>query len=87
LNGVQGRCGYGPRLPLIVVSPFAKTNFVDHSTTDQSSILRFIEDNWGTGSIGGGSFDELAGQITNMFDFSNTASGTRKLLLDPGSGN
>jgi phospholipase C len=70
-----------------VVSPFAKTNFVDHSTTDQSSILRFIEDNWGTGSVGGGSFDELAGQITNMFDFSNAASGTRKLLLDPGSGN
>jgi phospholipase C len=87
LNGIEGRCGYGPRLPLIVVSPFAKTNFVDHSTTDQSSILRFVEDNWGTGSIGGGSFDELAGQITNMFDFSNTASGSRKLLLDPGSGN
>jgi phospholipase C len=87
LNGVQGRCGYGPRLPLIVVSPFAKENFVDHSTTDQSSILRFIEDNWGTGQIGGGSFDELAGQITNMFDFSNKAFGSRKLLLDPSSGN
>jgi len=87
LNGVQGRCGYGPRLPLIVVSPFAKENFVDHSTTDQSSILRFIEDNWGTGQIGGGSFDELAGQITNMFDFGNKAFGSRKLLLDPGSGN
>jgi len=87
LNGIQGRCGYGPRLPPIVVSPFAKENFVDHSTTDQSSILRFIEDNWGTGQIGGGSFDELAGQITNMLDFSNKGFGSRKVLLDPGSGN
>ena len=42
----QGRCGYGPRLPLLVISPFAKQNYVDHTMTDQSSILRFIEDNW-----------------------------------------
>jgi phospholipase C len=41
----QGRCGYGPRLPLMVILPFAKVNFVDHTVTDQSSILRFIEDN------------------------------------------
>ena len=26
----QGRCGYGPRLPLIVISPYAKQNYVDH---------------------------------------------------------
>lgn len=46
-NGAyQGRCGYGPRLPLLIISPFAKENFVDHSITDQSSILRFIDDNW-----------------------------------------
>jgi phospholipase C len=88
-NGVviQGRCGYGPRQPLLVISPFAKANFVDHSTTDLSSILRFIEDNWGTGQIGGGSFDTLAGQITNMFDFSNTAYGSRRLILNPNTGN
>ena len=42
----QDRCGYGPRLPLLVISPWARQNFVDHSITDQSSILRFIEDNW-----------------------------------------
>src|ERR1035441_450199 len=38
----NGRCGYGPRLPLLVISPYAKTNFVDHRVTDQSSIIRFI---------------------------------------------
>jgi phospholipase C len=65
----EGRCGYGPRLPLLVVSPFAKRNFVDHTVTDQTSILRFIEDNWQLGRVGGGSFDELAGSLLGMFDF------------------
>lgn len=71
LDGIQGRCGYGPRLPLLVVSPYAKKNFVDHTLTDQSSILRFIEDNFGLGRIGGGSFDSLAGPLRNMFDFTD----------------
>jgi len=52
LGGYQTRCGYGPRQPLLVISPFAKRNFVDHTVTDQSSVLRFIEDNWETGRIG-----------------------------------
>ena len=59
----QDRCGYGPRLPLLVVSPFARQNYVDHSITDQSSILRFIEDNWGTGRLGNQSFDAKAGSL------------------------
>jgi phospholipase C len=67
----QGRCGYGPRLPLMVISPFAKENFVDHTLTDQSSIIRFVEDNWlGGKRIGSGSFDAIAGPVNNMFDFS-----------------
>ena len=48
----QGRCGYGPRMPLLVISPYAKVNYVDHGVTDQASILRFIEDNWNLGRIG-----------------------------------
>ena len=44
----QGRCGYGPRLPMVVVSPYAKQNFVDHTLTDQTSVIRFVED---TGSV------------------------------------
>jgi phospholipase C len=42
---------------------------VDHSVTDQSSILRFIEDNWNLGRIGNQSFDALADPLTNLFDF------------------
>ncbi len=84
---IEGRCGYGPRLPLIVISPWAKENFVDNTLTDQSSILRFIEDNWSTGRIGGGSFDAVAGKINHMFDFDDRHHGSiRRLLLDPSTG-
>jgi phospholipase C len=44
LSNAELRCGYGPRLPLLVISPYARSNFVDHSITDQTSILRFVED-------------------------------------------
>ncbi len=66
-----GRCGYGPRQPLVVVSPWARQNFVDHTVTDQTSIIHFVEDNWLGGSrIGQGSFDGIANSISQMFNFS-----------------
>jgi phospholipase C len=84
----QDRCGYGPRQPLLVISPYAKSNFVDHTTTDQSSILRFIEDNWQTGRIGNFSFDAKAGSLVNMFSFppNGPVGGPNKLFLDPVTG-
>jgi phospholipase C len=81
----NARCGYGPRQPLLVVSPYAKQNYVDHALTDQSSILRFIEDNWSLGRIGGGSMDAKAGSIQGMFDFTSGAKAP-KVFLDPSSG-
>ncbi len=81
----QDQCGYGPRIPLLVVSPFAKTNFVDHTLTDQTSILRFIEDNWKLGRIGNQSFDTKAGSIMNMFDFAQGFC-AGKVFLDPATG-
>lgn len=82
----QDRCGYGPRTPLLVISPYSKVNFVDHSLTDQTSILRFIEDNWNLGRIGNQSFDAKAGSIMNMFNFTKGQSSTQKLFLDPTTG-
>ena len=83
----QGRCGYGPRLPLLLISPYAKQNYVDHTMTDQTSILRFIEDNWLEGQrIGNGSFDALAGTVNGMFDFSHHRDNDRRLFLDEYSG-
>jgi len=83
---IQGRCGYGPRVPLLMISPYAKENFVDHTLTDQSSILRFIEDNWHTGRIGNGSFDGLAGTLNHMFDFTARSSRDRRLFLKSDTG-
>ncbi|MDQ2832601.1 MAG: alkaline phosphatase family protein [Acidobacteriota bacterium] len=85
----QGRCGYGPRLPLMVISPWAKKNSIDSTVTDQSSIPRFIEDVFLSGTrIGGGSFDSIAGPLTSMFDFSNGATPPNPniVTLDPTTG-
>jgi phospholipase C len=77
----------GPRQPLLVISPWAKQNFVDNTLTDQSSVVRFIEDNFlGSQRIGQGSADANAGPLTNMFDFSQRTGQAPALLLDPSSG-
>ncbi|MFE1856355.1 phospholipase C [Streptomyces sp. NPDC059489] len=68
-GGYADRCGPGTRQPLLVVSPYSKVNKVDHTRTDQSSIIRFIEDNWHTSRIGDHSFDAAAGSLGGMFDF------------------
>jgi phospholipase C len=81
----NGRCGYGPRLPLLVISTYAKKNYVDHAVTDQSSILRFIEDNWNLGRIGSGSTDIIAGSLNGLFDFDDRGCAS-KLILDPVTG-
>jgi phospholipase C len=81
----QGRCGYGARMPLLVISPYAKQNFVDHTVTDQSSILRFVEDNWLNGQRIAGSFDAIAGTLDNMFNF-DAAPSTTTLVLSETSG-
>jgi phospholipase C len=75
------RCGFGPRLPLMVISPYAKPNFVDGTLTDQTSVLKFIEDNWSLGRIGGNSLDTKAGTLTSMFDF-NPKKATPAVKLD-----
>ncbi|WP_422919637.1 phospholipase C [Rhizosaccharibacter radicis] len=83
---VNGRCGPGTRVPLIVISPWARQNFVAHHQTSQASIVRFIEDNWLDGErIGGGSFDADAGSIEEMFDFHGLPR-LLPLLLDPSTG-
>jgi phospholipase C len=85
----QGRCGYGPRQPFLVISPWAKKNVVDSTVTDQSSITRFIEDVFlSSQRIGGGSFDSIAGPLTNMFNFTNGAvvPNPNVVLLNPTTG-
>jgi phospholipase C len=84
-DGPGARCGYGPRLPLLALSPYAKENYVSHALTDQTSILRFIEDNWLDGArISEISFDRKAGSLLDMFNLARPVM--RRLLLDPATG-
>ncbi|MCF3962592.1 phospholipase C [Streptomyces fuscigenes] len=68
-GGYKDRCGPGARQPLMVISPYSKVNHIDHTRTEQASITRFIEQNWGTRDIGDHSFDRRAGSLASMFDF------------------
>jgi phospholipase C len=88
INGVpvNGRCGPGTRIPFLVISPWAKRNYVDHTPIVEASVTRFIEDNWLNGQrVGGGSFDATAGSIMGMFDFREGPRNS-KLFLDPVTG-
>jgi phospholipase C len=80
------RCGVGPRQPLLVISPWAKQNFVDNTFTDQSSVVRFIEGNWSLGRLGGGSADSAAGNLENAFDFNQKFGHAPAVILDDNTG-
>ncbi|WP_068084868.1 phospholipase C [Novosphingobium rosa] len=83
---VNGRCGPGSRMPFLLISPYAKANFVDSTPITQASVVRFIEDNWlGGQRIGGGSADATAGSILAMFDF-KASPRLKPLFLDPQQG-
>ncbi|OIV35572.1 phospholipase [Mangrovactinospora gilvigrisea] len=83
-GGYADRCGPGTRQPLLVISPFSRTNHVDHTATEQASITRFIEDNWRTGRIGDASFDQRANSLDSMLDF-RRPSDEQVILKDDGS--
>jgi phospholipase C len=94
LGGEQGRCGFGPRLPMIVVSPYAKRNYVDHDLSDQASTINFVEYNWGLPGIAG-SFDQALAKTDEAehapFDLAGMfAFGARRpessLFLNPATG-
>jgi phospholipase C len=89
----QGRCGVGVRIPFLVVSPWSKSNFVDSKNViDQSSVVKFIEQNWNLPALGNGAADARAGSIMPLFDFGQDAQGNQdgppngKLFLDPATG-
>ncbi|MFK2878374.1 phospholipase C [Rhodanobacter hydrolyticus] len=90
VNGgtVNGRCGPGTRVPFLVISPWARSNYVDDTQVTQASVVRFIEDNWLHGQrIGQGSNDATTGSIMGMFDFRRRAFDlTPRLILDPETG-
>jgi phospholipase C len=93
LGGEQGRCGLGPRLPMLVVSPYAKSNYVDHDLSNQASTINFVEYNWGLPGIPG-SFDQAQSKVdkanhvpfdlAGMFEFGSQRNPA--LALNPVTG-
>jgi phospholipase C len=61
---------YGFRVPLIVISPYAKAAYISHTTHDFGSILKFIEDTFGLSSLGYA--DTNADNFSDCFDFNQT---------------
>jgi hypothetical protein len=64
------RWGPGLRVPAIIISPYAKRRFVDHTTYETTSILKFIETRWNLAPLG--IRDAAANNLLNAFDFSQT---------------
>src|SRR6266851_2458431 len=61
---------YGFRVPLIVVSPYAKAGYISHVTHDFGSILKFIEETFALPSLGYA--DAPADDLSDCFDFNQT---------------
>ena len=83
------RCGFGQRLPLLVISPWTRQNYVSGNLTNTASITKFIEDNWLRGQrIGDGSFDAISGSLYargGLLDF-RTRPNFQPVILDPTTG-
>jgi len=60
--------GDGTRIPLMVVSPYVKKGFIDHTYYDHGSILKFIEANWGLSPLSGRSRDNLPNPTATASD-------------------
>lgn len=65
---VVDRWGPGGRVPLLVISPWAKKGFVDHTQYDTTSLLKFIETRWNLQPLA--TRDAAANDLSNAFDFS-----------------
>jgi phospholipase C len=84
----SGRCGYSQRLPMIVISPYTRENYVSSNLTDTTSVVNFIEDNWLRGERIPGSFDASSGSLDapgGLLDF-HVRPHFRPVILNPTTG-
>ena len=71
----------GFRVPMIVISPFAKPGYVSHTQYDIGSILKFMEQTFGLGSLG--TTDASANSIADVFNFTQTPNTFKPAALPP----
>ncbi|MGA7707806.1 MAG: alkaline phosphatase family protein [Acidobacteriaceae bacterium] len=67
--------GLGARVPVLVISPFAKTNYISHQQMDFVSILRFIQWNWNLGELPAASQSAREQQSGDLCDLLTTPCG------------
>jgi phospholipase C len=82
------RCGFGQRLPMLVISPYTRDNYVSSNLTDTTSVVKFIEQNWLHGETIPGSFDKVSGSLDapgGLLDFKAKPHFT-PLILNPTTG-
>jgi len=84
LGDTPDRCGFSQRLPMLVISPWTRANYVSHQLTDTASVTQFIENNWLGGQRIRGSYDAISGNLDSLFQF--FAPRTRPLILNPTTG-
>ena len=71
--------GYGPRVPGLLISPYAKKGFIDHTELDFTSVLKFIETNWGVDPLT--ERDANANNLLTAFDFQSSPRAPQFLPL------
>jgi phospholipase C len=77
------RWGPGARVPTIIISPFARHGFIDHTQYESTSILKTIETRWGIAPLG--TRDATATDLRNAFDFSQSVAPTAPMAPSPGA--
>jgi phospholipase C len=88
VGSANDRCGFGQRLPLIVISPYTRENSVSNNLTDTASIINFVEDNWLNGQRIPGSYDAVSGSLNapgGVLDF-NVRPHDTPVILNPTTG-
>ena len=71
--------GLGPRVPLLIISPYAQPGYISHTQYEFSSVLKFIEDDFGLTPLS--DRDANANDTTDSFNFSQTP--TPPVILNP----
>ena len=62
--------GLGPRVPLLIISPYAKKGYVSHNLSDHTSVLRFVETRYGLPALT--SRDAAVSDLMDNFDFNGS---------------
>jgi phospholipase C len=78
---VADQYGLGPRVPLLIISPYAKAGYVSHTQYEFASIIKFIENRFGLPALTGR--DAAANDTTDSFDF--TQAPRSGLIMQPRS--